>query len=48
MVPALLLVNNLGSYAFDIVSPEECTTNNVIVNHAMSAALRDEISVLMN
>ena len=34
--------------AFDIVSPEDRPTNNAIVDHTMSAALRGAITVLMN
>jgi nitrite reductase (NO-forming) len=33
---------------FDIVSPADKPTNNAIVDHAMSAALRGAITVLMN
>lgn len=33
---------------FDIVSPAERSTNNAIVDHTMSAALRGAITVLMN
>ena len=33
---------------FDIVSPEDRATNNAIVDHTMSAALRGAITVLMN
>jgi nitrite reductase (NO-forming) len=33
---------------FDIVSPADHPTNNAIVDHAMSAALRGAITVLMN
>lgn len=33
---------------FDIVSPKDRPTNNAIVDHAMSAALRGAITVLMN
>lgn len=34
--------------AFDIVSPADRATNNAIVDHTMSAALRGAITVLMN
>ncbi len=34
--------------AFDIVSPADRPTNNAIVDHTMSAALRGAITVLMN
>lgn len=34
--------------AFDIVSPADHATNNAIVDHTMSAALRGAITVLMN
>jgi len=34
--------------AFDIVSPKDRATNNAIVDHTMSAALRGAITVLMN
>lgn len=34
--------------AFDIVSPADKATNNAIVDHTMSAALRGAITVLMN
>jgi len=34
--------------AFDIVSPADRPTNNAIVDHAMKAALRGAITVLMN
>ncbi len=34
--------------AFDIVSPKDHATNNAIVDHTMSAALRGAITVLMN
>jgi len=33
---------------FDIVSPKDHATNNAIVDHTMSAALRGAITVLMN
>jgi len=33
---------------FDIVSPADRATNNAIVDHTMSAALRGAITVLMN
>jgi nitrite reductase (NO-forming) len=33
---------------FDIVSPKDHPTNNAIVDHTMSAALRGAITVLMN
>lgn len=33
---------------FDIVSPADHPTNNALVDHTMSAALRGAISVLMN
>jgi len=34
--------------AFDIVSPKDRPTNNAIVDHTMSAAMRGAITVLMN
>lgn len=34
--------------AFDIVSPKDRATNNAIVDHTMSTALRGAITVLMN
>ena len=34
--------------AFDIVSPKDHATNNAIVDHTMSAAMRGAITVLMN
>jgi len=34
--------------AFDIVSPADRATNNAIVDHTMSAAMRGAITVLMN
>jgi nitrite reductase (NO-forming) len=34
--------------AFDIVSPKDRATNNAIVDHTMSAAMRGAITVLMN
>lgn len=34
--------------AFDIVSPADRSTNNAIVDHTMSAAMRGAITVLMN
>ncbi len=37
-----------GASAFDIVSPVDKPTNNAIVDHTMSAALRGAITVLMN
>ncbi len=37
-----------GASAFDIVSPADKPTNNAIVDHTMSAALRGAITVLMN
>jgi len=37
-----------GAAAFDIVSPADHPTNNAIVDHTMSAALRGAITVLMN
>lgn len=33
---------------FDLVSPADRPTNNAIVDHTMSAALRGAITVLMN
>ncbi|HKI61073.1 MAG TPA: multicopper oxidase domain-containing protein [Mariprofundaceae bacterium] len=37
-----------GASTFDIVSPADHATNNAIVDHTMSAALRGAITVLMN
>jgi len=34
--------------AFDLVSPSDRPTNNAIVDHTMSAAMRGAITVLMN
>ncbi len=41
-------IPTFGSAAMDIVSPADKPTNNAIVDHAMRAAMRGAITVLMN